>query len=62
MGFAGAGAVVVDVEGDEVEELLGVGGDVGADECSCLAKATATGERARSFFWSGNCGDGVCRR
>jgi len=32
VGAAGAGAVVVGVEGDEVEELLGVGWDVGADE------------------------------
>ena len=32
MGAAGAFAVIVGVEGGEVEELLGVGGDVGTDE------------------------------
>src|SRR5271170_4094044 len=32
MGFAGASAVVLGVEAGEAEELLGVGGDVGADE------------------------------
>ena len=32
VGFAGAVRVVVGVEGDEVEELLDVGGDVGVDE------------------------------
>ena len=32
VGFAWSAGVVVGVEGDEVEELLGVGGNVGADE------------------------------
>ena len=52
LGFAGAAGVVVDVEGDEVEELLGVGGDVGADEVLVFAEGYGYGERARSFCCS----------
>src|ERR1700756_2212362 len=38
VGAAGAGAVVVSVEGYEVEELLGVGGDVWVDEALLLGE------------------------
>jgi hypothetical protein len=43
VGFAGAAGVVIDVESYEVEELFGVGGDVGADEVLLLREGDGNG-------------------
>ena len=56
MGVAGAFAVVVGVEGDEVEELLGVGGDVGADEVLVFGEGDGYGGEGEVVFLFGELG------
>ena len=53
VGAAGAGAVVVGVEGGEVEELLGVGGDVGADEVFLFGEGYGYGGEGEVVFLFG---------
>ena len=62
VGFAGAVGVVVGVEGDEVEELLGVGGDVGADEVFVFGEGYGYGREGEVVFLLGELRGGVCRR
>ncbi len=53
MGAAGAGAVIVGVEAGEAEELLGVGGDVGADEVLVFGEGYGYGSCAQmKVLWA----------
>ena len=56
MGAAGAAAVVVGVEGGELEELLGVGGDVGADEVLVFGEGYGYGGEGEVVFLFGELG------
>jgi hypothetical protein len=54
--FAGAFAVVVHVEGGEAEELLDVGGDVGADEVLVLGEGYGYGREGEVVLLVGELG------
>jgi hypothetical protein len=56
MGFTWTFGVVVGVEGDEVEELLGVGGDVGADEVLLFGEGYGYGREGEVVFLFGEGG------
>jgi hypothetical protein len=60
MGLSGAGGVEVRIEGDEAEELLDVGGDVGADEVLVLRESDGDGRKGKVISLVGELGLTVC--